>query len=111
MELTHQAVELAALVGREQLGVTGSWNVGVHLEGLGGIPAAQALNEGLFSYRGLPYPRSSYTRSITATSEQLQEHTPDVVEALLADLARGLGLQSMLFPYEQPREIRERGIG
>lgn len=111
MELTHQAVELAAVIGREHLAVTGTWTLGVHLDRLAGLHSAQSLSDSYFSFRGRPYPRSAYTRATTATSEQLQERPAEVVEALLADLARGLGVQRMLFPYQRPHEIRQRGVG
>lgn len=110
MELTHQALELADLVGREHLGTTGAWAVGLHLDGLAGVHSVQSLSSSMFAFQGRPYPRSTYTRTITASSQQLQQPAP-IVEALLGDLARGLGLQRMLFPYADPREIQQRGVG
>lgn len=111
MELAHQAVELADRIGREHLGTTGAWTVGVHLDGLAGVHSAQSLSESMFAFQGRPYPRSTYTRTTTANSQQLHEQPAQVVEALLGDLARGLGLQRMLFPYTDPQKIQERGIG
>lgn len=110
MELAHQALELAVKVGRERLRLSGTWTLGLHLDKLAGVHSAQALSESMFAFRGRPYPRAAYTRTTTASSEQLQERPAEVVEALLGDLARGLGLQRMLFPYNAPQEIQQRGV-
>jgi hypothetical protein len=110
MELTNQALELAAKIGRERFGPTGTWTLGLHLDGLAGVHSAQALSENFYAFRGRPYPRVGYTRTTTATSQQLQEQPAGVVEALLGDLARGLGLRRLLFPYDTPQEIQQRGV-
>lgn len=108
MELTHQALQLAAHVGEAYLGYTGGWKAGFYLEGLVGQVSAQSLGNHYGGWRPTPFQTDTYVRSATVSSADLLDHQPDVVAALLGDLARGLDLQTLLFPYDDPRQIRDR---
>ncbi|MDQ3223056.1 MAG: ATP-binding protein [Gemmatimonadota bacterium] len=106
MEIVHQAIELTTYLGMHYLNHSGTWNIGVHVEGLEGLLPSQALVERTkYDFgRFTPFQTNEYTRIITATTK-LAENTPGVVEKLLRDLARGLGLANYLFPYSTPAEI------
>ena len=107
MELTHQALELAVRFGRDHLSVSGTWTLGLHLDGLAGLHSAQAMSGTMAPPQ--PFPTAEYTRTTTASAHQLQDQPAAVVEALLGDLARGLGLKG-LFPYSQPDQIQQRAV-
>ncbi len=108
MELVHQVLQLASHLGRTYLAYAGAWNVGVHLEGLAGQVSAQALRDDFGGWRGTPFQTGSYSRTATVSNSQLGDNVPAVVEQLLRNLARGLGLQRRMFPYTDPAEIRQR---
>jgi len=82
----------------------------VHVQGLEGCLPSQALTEsGMASMRRfLPFQAARYTRTATATTTELAERTPAVVENLLRDLARGVGLQDYFFPYTNPSKISQK---
>lgn len=107
MELVHQGLELAARLGTDHLAYAGAWKVGVHLEGLAGHLSAQALGNNL-GFRTTPFPTDSYTRTTTVHGNDLTSGTAAIVEAVLRDLARGLGLKAYLFPYKHPSEILQK---
>ena len=110
MEIVHQMLRLAAHLGSTYLHYGGTWKVGVHVQGLKGLFPSQALTEsGALSMRRFsPFQAASYTRTDTATTTELAERTPTVVENLLRDLARGVGLQGYFFPYTNPSEIFQK---
>lgn len=107
MELVHQGLELAARLGTDHLAYAGAWKVGVHLEGLAGHLSARALGDNS-GFRATPFPTDSYTRTTTVQGNDLTSGTAAIVEAVLGDLARGLGLQAYLFPYNHPSEIGQK---
>ncbi len=107
MELMHQALELAARLGTDYLAYAGAWKVGIHLEGLAGHLPAQAFGNN-FGFGATPFPIDRYTRTTTVRGDDLTGGTAAIVEAVLKDLARGLGLQAYLFPYNHPSEIRQK---
>lgn len=108
IELVHQVLQLASHLGRTYLGYAGQWNVGVHLEGLAGQVSAQSLSNSFGGWRPTPFQADSYRRTTTVSTSRLVDQTAAVVETLLRDLARGLDLQRLLFPYEDPAQIRDR---
>ena len=107
MEIVHQTLALAAHLGRFYLSYSGHWNVGVHLDGIAGQPPLHVFHEHHWDFRSSPFQAAEYIRTSTASTEELAERTNTVVEALLGDLARGLGLRS-LFPYTDPAEIGDK---
>ena len=110
MEIVHQMLQLVAHLGSAYLQYGGTWSVGVHVQGLEGCLPSQALTEsGMASMRRfLPFQAARYTRTATATTTELAERTPAVVENLLRDLARGVGLQDYFFPYTNPSKISQK---
>lgn len=110
MEIIHQALQLAAHLGSSYLHYAGMWRLGVHAQGLKGHLPGQALTEsGIASFvRFTPFQSEEYTRLATATAEELADQTSVVVERLLRDLARGVGLQDRLFPYSRPADLIQR---
>lgn len=110
MEIVHQMLQLAAHLGATYLHYGGTWSVGVHVHGLEGRFPSQALTEsGVASMRRFsPFQAARYTRTATATTTELADGTPAVVENLLRDLARGVGLQDYFFPYTDPSKISQK---
>jgi hypothetical protein len=102
MEIVHQTHAFAAHVGRSYLRYSGIWNVGVHLSGIAGRPPLQAFNQGHWDFRPSPFQAAEYIRTSSASTEDLADRTSSIVEVLLGDLARGLGLRNYLFPYTNP---------
>ena len=109
VELMHQVLQLASHLARTYLGYAGAWNAGVHLEGLAGQASAQALRNDFGGWHATPFQTGNYSRTATVSSSQLGDGIPAVVEQLLKDLARGLGLQRRMFPYTDSAQIRQRG--
>jgi hypothetical protein len=105
IEIVHQTLALAAHVGKSYLRYSGIWNVGVHLNGIAGRLPLQAFYQGHWDFRPSPFQTPEYTRTSSASTEDLADRTSSIVEVLLADLARGLGLRNYLFPYTNPAEI------
>ena len=108
MEIVHQTLSLAAHVGRSYLHYAGMWNVGVHLSGIAGRPPLHAFYNGHGDFRPSPFQTPDYTRTSSASTEDLTDRTSSIVELLLGDLARGLGLRNYLFPYTDPTEIANK---
>ena len=104
VEIVHQTLVLAAHVG-SSLRYPGIWNVGAHLSGLAGRPPLHAFYEGHWDFRPSPFQTPEYTRTSSASTEDLAERASSIVEVLLGDLARSLGLRNYLFPYSDPAEI------
>jgi hypothetical protein len=110
MEIVHQMLQLAGHLGSTYLRYGGTWSVGVHVQGLKGHYPSQALTESGVArmHRFSPFQAACYTRTATATTTELAERTPAVVEHLLCDLARGIGLQDYFFPYSDPSELSQK---
>ncbi|MCG7284740.1 ATP-binding protein [Cellulomonas sp. ACRRI] len=86
----HQALRVAAGLGREHLGFDGQWQVGVRLDDLKGVRSIRSLQQ--FGAKTYPaYPNVDYERVITTSSDQLVETTAEVVSQLLGGYLRGLG--------------------
>jgi hypothetical protein len=75
---------------------------------LKGLPSAHAVRQSAWLERPAPFQADSYTRVTSASTEELLHSVPTVVERLLGDLARGLGLRNYLFPYTEFKEIGQR---
>lgn len=108
MEIAHSTIALAGHLATDYTGYDGTWNLGIHINGLNRLYPAQAMGDRRHDRRWVPYQGQSYTRITTAATTELIHHTPTVVERLVADLARGLGLREHLFPYTHPKEIHDR---
>lgn len=110
IEIVHQMLQVAGHLGSTYLHYGGTWSIGVHVRGLKGHCPSQALTEsGVASMRRFsPFQAACYTRMATATTTELADRTPTIVEYLLRDLARGVGLQDYFFPYSDPTEIRQK---
>lgn len=74
---------------------------------LKGLLSSHAMREHGRTPRA-PFQTDTYTRTSTASTDDLITRTPSVVENLLGNLARGLGLRDYLFPYDDPKQIAQR---
>lgn len=108
MEIVHQTLALAAHLGKSYLSYSGLWNVGVYLSGIAGQLPLHAFHEDHWDFQPSPFQSAEYSRTSTASTEDLADRTNEIVETLLGDLARGMGLRSYLFPYTNPAEIQEK---
>lgn len=80
----------------------------MHLNGVAGRPPLHAFHKGRWDFQPSPFQVAEYTRTSTASTEDLCDRTSSIVETLLGDLTRGVGLRSYLFPYTNPAEIRDK---
>jgi hypothetical protein len=97
VEILHQTIALAGYIGRNAMAYDGTWAVGVHLTGLKG-----ALGRSPSGYRhevGRPFATDEYTRICSATTDTLADDPITVVDQLLRDLARGIGIRGDLRDY------------
>lgn len=104
-QVLHQASQVAIYIG-QVLGYPGLWNVGVHFEGLRGRKPSQAYREAIA--RCFPFPHDSHTRTALASASDLANRPSEVVQKLLTDFMRALGLANHYFPYDDPRTLEQR---
>lgn len=94
VEILHQTIALAGYFGRNAMAHDGTWTVGVHLTGLKG-----ALGRAPSGFRhevARPFATEEYTRICSATTATLADDPIIVVDQLLRDLARGIGIRGDL---------------
>jgi hypothetical protein len=107
LELLHSVVAAAGQLAEEHTGFQGLWRVGLLVTGLRGLVPNQAHSEAGFQ-RFVPYPAEDYHKVGQATTRQLVEQAPAVVEQLVKGLLRGLGVDRRFLPYMDPSDIALR---
>ena len=107
LELLHSVVAATGQVAEDHTGYQGLWRIGLLVTGLRGLVPTQAHSEAGFQ-RFVPYPAEDYVKVEQATTRQLVEQTPTVVERLVKGLLRGLGVDRRFLPYTDPSEIAAR---
>jgi hypothetical protein len=93
--------EVAAIAGRlstEYLRYTGQWRLGLRVTGLRGLYPSQHYHPSR-SYGFSPFQTDTYTRTAVVSLQQLIDPSSAVVETVAANLARGLNLDRLVFPY------------
>jgi hypothetical protein len=100
LEFAHQLVLVAASVLNEQVGYRGEWEIGVHATGLAGCMSHFSVSE-YRHYDIPPYQTDSYTSVTSASTDEMLDGTPAVVQRLYGGFIRGLGLPVKLFPYNE----------
>ncbi len=99
LEYVHQLIVVAASVLNAQVGYRGEWEIGVHATGLAGLLSNFSSSERRH-YDTPPYQSNTYTSVTAASTDEMLENTPAVVERLYGRFVRGLGLPLKIFPYE-----------
>jgi hypothetical protein len=100
LEFAHQLVLVAASVLNKQVGYRGEWEIGVHATGLAGCMSNFSASE-YRHYDSPPYQTESYTSVTNASTDEMMDGTPAVVQRLYGGFVRGLGLPIKLFPYKE----------
>ena len=96
--MVHATVRLAGLLADHHTGYQGLWDIGVRIEGLGGSVPVEAMRDpDLFTYDR--YDPDVYERITTATTGDLVDQAPAVIERLLAMLLRDLRIDTNYLPY------------
>lgn len=97
METIHSALQLAAHLAERYTGHQGTWQVGVVATNMAGAKISLAANQRVM--RRTPYQESGYERVVSATTQQLGYETGQVVDKLVRDMLRGLGVDRLYLPY------------
>jgi hypothetical protein len=100
LEFAHQLILVAASVSNKQVGYRGEWEIGVHATGLAGCLSNFSVSE-YRHYDIPPYQTDSYTSVTSASTDEMLDGTPAVVQRLYGGFVRGLGLPIKLFPYKE----------
>ncbi|MGA6168612.1 helix-turn-helix domain-containing protein [Amycolatopsis magusensis] len=107
LELAHQVVTTAAGILNTYAAYRGAWNIGVHATGLKGRQSTFALRDSFWSSLS-PFQTPTYTSVTESNTEEMLENAPAVVERLYSRFARGLGLDTIFFPYRTFTDIGSR---
>lgn len=105
-DLVHQLLDVIAAASRGPLGHEGDWRIGVRITGLQGLLSSDVYAaDGYLWQRYSPYPRDLYHQATLIDQAQLQSARPRVVELLLGELCRELGVA--VFPYSRRAELAD----
>jgi hypothetical protein len=105
-DLVHQLLEVIAAASRGPQGHAGDWRIGVRITGLRGLLSSDVYAaDGYLWQRYSPYPRDLYHQATHIDQAQLQSARPRVVELLLGELCRELGVA--VFPYARRAELAD----
>jgi hypothetical protein len=109
-ETVHLVAATAAHLSTEVLQYSGQWRLGVKATGLRGLyPSQKYGHRARFSgYRFSPFPTDTYVRTSVVSAAQLGDPSSTVVESVVTDLARGLGLNGVAFPYTSIGDMARR---
>ena len=109
-ETIHLVVATAAHLSPDVLHYRGQWRVGVKATGLRGLyPSQKYGHRARFDgYRFSPFPIDTYVRTSVVSAEQLADPSSTVVETVATDLARGLGLDGVTFPYTSIEDMARK---
>jgi hypothetical protein len=88
------------------IGLACGWRLGARVTGTLGAVTLDSLSVMRLS-RAARYAESEFVRIVDVAPSRLNA-PPSVVEDLMGPLARGLGEQKRLFPYEDPSELFRR---
>jgi hypothetical protein len=111
-EALHEVANLASHLSTEYLNCAGQWRLGLRITGLRGLYPSQKYHPSRGGHRFNPFQTDSYTRITAVRVEQMSDPSSAVVEAVAADLARGLNLDRLAFPYTDIGHMaRKLGIG
>ncbi|WP_410659528.1 helix-turn-helix domain-containing protein [Amycolatopsis sp. lyj-112] len=108
LELAHQLVSVSAGILNHYAASRGLWDIGVHATDLRGLKSTFAMNEEHYRYSTWPFQTTDYTCTISASTDEMLDATAAVVERLYGRFARGLGLDTVLFPYDTFAQIGQR---
>jgi hypothetical protein len=97
LALTHAVMLMAGRLAERTTGYQGQWAAGILLDNLKDVDPFDRVNAS--DQLGVPYSRAEYEHSTTATTMELVEETPAVVERLVGRLLRGLGVDNRYLPY------------
>ncbi|WP_410646550.1 helix-turn-helix domain-containing protein [Amycolatopsis sp. cmx-4-54] len=104
LELAHQVVTTAAGILDTYAGYRGAWTIGVHATGLRGCLSTLAMTN-TFRSSDSPFQTSAYTSVTESSTEEMLVKAPAVVERLYSRFTRGLGLDTVFFPYDTFADI------
>lgn len=100
LEFAHQLVFVAASISNEQVGYRGEWEIGAHATGLAGCMSNFSVSD--YRHDDIPpYQTDSYTSVTSASTDEMLDDTPAVVQRLYGGFVRGLGLPIKIFPYKE----------
>ncbi|MCW2604568.1 MAG: hypothetical protein JWN61_2703 [Pseudonocardiales bacterium] len=103
-DLVHQLLDVIAAASRGALGHDGDWRIGVRIAGLQGLLCSDVYAADSYLWqRYSPYPRDLYHQATLIDQAQLQGARPRVVQLLLGELCRELGVA--VFPYARRAEL------
>jgi hypothetical protein len=106
LTLVHSVALIAGYLGSEKLGFWGEWEFGLSLDKLKGLYSMQRHIEGWFE--SSPYPQDEYRNSERTTTRELSEMPSVVAARMVGPLFRGLGVDRIYLPYEDPDDIARR---
>ncbi len=100
LELTHIACAAVAKFSADKAPYYGEWRVGVYIDNLEDTKPAEAFRQDAYQFAYVePFKRPTYQSVATTTTQELEEHPSKVVEKLLKNLLRGMGLDNFYLPY------------
>lgn len=103
--LADEFVRVVAQIATE-MGLACGWRLGARVTSTLGAVTLDSLSVMRLG-RVARYAESEFVRIVDVAPSQLKA-PPSVVEDLMGPLARGLGEQKRLFPYEDPSELLRR---
>jgi hypothetical protein len=98
--IVHSTLALAASFG-QRTHYQGRWQLGVHFDGVRGAAAAEVLSTGYGEEEADKYGADQYEMLTLSTSAELADDTPAVVDRLVGNFLRGLGIQNRFLPYTE----------
>ncbi|OZE92965.1 hypothetical protein CH299_29090 [Rhodococcus sp. 14-2686-1-2] len=100
LELTHIVCGAVASFSTEVAPYHGQWQVGVSIDNLNGLKPSESHHRDFYRFDETePYDRSTYEAVAMTSTQELEEHPSAVVERLLKNFLRGMGLDRAYFPY------------
>lgn len=108
LELAHQLVSVSAGILSTHAAYNGNWDIGVHATKLQGLKSTFAMSERNYRYSESPFQTEDYTSTISADTNEMLTTPQAVVERLYSRFTRGMGLDTVLFPYDTFATIYER---
>jgi hypothetical protein len=101
LAVVHSALAFAAALTQHSH-YQGRWQLGVLFDGMLGAIAHEALRTGYVDEENADkYGEDRYERPTAATTAELVDDTPALVERLVGNFLRGLAMQNVFVPYSE----------
>ncbi|MBY4039159.1 ATP-binding protein [Rhodococcus fascians] len=100
LEMTHIACAAVAKFSTDKAHYYGEWRVGVRIDNLADTKPSEAFRQDSYRFADVePFKRPTYESVTTTSTQELEGHPSQIVERLLKNLLRGMGLDDYYFPY------------